>query len=178
MAIDYFASEQRIGVPDLTTIYDALEEGAHIGMITRGYSPVLGDGTFILLKGVASLKVADAVIYNAVTGVVERTTDASHENTGAPVAFSLTANTDPTKYSWYQIQGNAVAQSDATVVAGAAVYIKTGAGLVDDAVNAGGQISGARIATVKAATVNGHTLGADELVVSIQYPAIQTGAAA
>lgn len=176
MALDYFSIEQKIGVPDLTTIYETLEDGASVGMITKGYSPVLGDGTFILLAGVASLEVGDAVVYNSITGDVAHTIAASHKNTGFPVAFSLTANTGSTKYSWFQIQGNAIARSDDVVVANTPAYIKSTAGLVDDAVNAGGQILGARIATVKNATVNGHVLGADEFIISINYPHIQSGA--
>lgn len=174
--INWRTISSRLGVVDLETIYDVLDFNAYIGQRVDGFSSVLGDGQFILLKGAANIEKGDFVTYNNLTGAVAPTFDGTDKNSGAPVAVAVVANTDPNKYSWYQVCGNAIAQSDGTVVANSPIYIKASTGLIDDSVNLGGQILGARSATAKAVEVNGHTLAANELVVTINSPAIQGGA--
>ena len=168
--------DNRLGVQDLHTILDALPTGAYVGQVVRGYSPDLGDGTFILLAGVASNAKGSAVVFNGLTGAVALTLSGTHLNKGCPVAISLTANTSASKYSWYQIAGNAFVVSPATVAANAIVYMTTSAGLLDDASINGCQILGARTATATAATVGNTTLGAAEFIATLNNPTIQSGA--
>ena len=173
---NFKAIDNRLGVQNLHDIMDALPNGAYVGQIVRGYSPDLGDGAFILLKGVASNTKGDAVVYNGLTGDVALTLSGTHLNKGFPVAISLAANTSTSKYSWYQIAGNAFAISAGTVAANAIVYLTTTAGLLDDTVVNGCHVLGARTATATAATVGNTTLGAAEFIVTLNNPTLQSGA--
>lgn len=119
------------------------------GMVVQAQDPTYGMGEFILLKGVASTAVGSLVVYDGTTYATTLTPVTSGQ--ARPVAFSMSANTDSTKWSWYQISGTAVAAKSTassfnpTVVFGVESVGKVGGVL------SGKEVMGAR--TANAATV-------------------------
>lgn len=128
-------SDQILGVPRLTAT-DTTTPDLPLGSIVRGLDPVYGEGEFILLKGVASTAVGDAVVWDSAFN----TTRAVAASRGA-VGFALSANV-ANQFGWYQISGLAVVKSGA-VVANTAVQLSATAGQVDDTTTAGQFIDGA-----------------------------------
>lgn len=121
------------------------------GMIVAGNDPTLGGAEFILLKGVASTIVGSVVIYN--TTNYTTTLCPVTANLGQPVAFSMSANTSNTSWSWYQIGGlSTVAKSAVALSNNVAIGINS-VGKIG-AVASGKQILNARTgnSTVSATT--------------------------
>lgn len=134
-----------------TTTYPTLP--LYPGMVVKAQDPTYGFGEFILLKGVANTAVGSVVIYNttAFTTALAPTT----QNLGQPVAVSMSANTSSSNWSWYQIEGVAVAVKSAVAIgAAAAIGIASGSAGKVGASSSGRQILGARTAnsTVSATT--------------------------
>lgn len=99
-----------------------------LGTIRRGVDPVLGEGEFIYLLGVANTIVGSAVVWDATTFQTALAPVGS--NKPRPIAFAMSANV-AAQYGWYQISGQAVAAktSGLAIASNAAVGILT-AGLV------------------------------------------------
>lgn len=163
---------------NLAEIFDIDENGIKIGDIINATHPVLGQGQFIALRGVASLAVGHAVAFNSYSGNVVRAITATHALKGVPIAISLAANTSSSKLSWYQILGNAIAQSASSVVVGNPVYLTTTAGVIDDAVVNGSQIANASVGSVVIASIGGEPLASNQFVLNIARATTQTGATA
>jgi hypothetical protein len=131
--------DNKMGLPGITTITSAAEYptiGALAGTIVQASDPTYGTGEFILLKGLAATAVGSWVTYN----YDDNSTTLLAANAIGPVAVSMTANTSPTAYSWYQISGKAVGLALAGFVDNANVYATATAGSVDDAVVAGDRV--------------------------------------
>jgi len=128
-------SDQILGVPDLDTT-DTAVPSLPLGSIVRGVDPTYGEGEFILLKGVASTVVGDAVVYDS-TFTTTRTVAASR----GPVAVALSANV-ASQYGWYQISGLAVVKA-ATVASGGPAQLTATAGTLDDTTTATNYVDGA-----------------------------------
>lgn len=109
----------------------------------------IAGNTYVYLKGVASTVVGSAVTYNSSFASALSVTGAR-----GPVAFSMSANTAATTFSWYLVEGVCNADFAGAAVAGAKLY-SASTGKVDDAVVAGDQITNA----VVAATVAGAGAG-------------------
>lgn len=130
-----------------------------------------GSGTFVYLPGVASLAVADVVNYNLSAGVSY--TDATAvrwagtANTGAPLAIAMDANTGPTTFSWYQVQGAAVVNTSGTVAAADKAYFAATAKLQSTAVG-GKQAIGAL-----AFSANG-VPATNQAIYTLDFPNVQS----
>jgi hypothetical protein len=123
-----------------------------LGQIIRAVDPVLGEGQFILLKGVAGTVVGSCVIWD---GSYATTLAPATANQARPVAFAMSANVNPANFGWYQVAGQVVANKDtsAAVNANVAVGIVSAGAIGNSA--AGLEIEGARstnTSTVLAAT--------------------------
>jgi hypothetical protein len=93
---------------------------------------------YVYLKGVSSLAAGSWVTFDE-GGV----TTLLAANAVGPVAISMSANTDSTKFSWFQRVGvNLIASTD-TTAADKALYIDGTSGRADDAVVSGDLICGA-----------------------------------
>lgn len=130
-----------------------------------------GAGTFIYLPGVASLAVGDVVTYVISAGVASTdatvTRWAGTANSGAAVAIAMTANTSTTTFSWYQVQGAAVVNTNGTVAAGDRAFFQATAVVSSSAV-AGKQILG-----MTATSANGVPI-ANQAVYTIEFPEVQS----
>ena len=134
-------------------ISDTVQNHA-LGTIVQANDPTYGAGEFIYLKGVASTAIGSAAVYNNSAGTTTLTVAASR----GPVGISMSANV-ASQYGWYQISGVASAVFAAAAVVETVLYATATGGSVDDAVVAGSQISGAKVA----ATVAGAGLGLVQL---------------
>jgi hypothetical protein len=112
-----------------------------LGNIVRAVDPLLGEGEFICLKGVAATVVGSVVVWDGVWATTLAPTTALQ---GRPVAFAMAANVNPANYGWYQIGGQVTAFKDtaATIAANSAVGVSA-VGAVG-ATAAGVEIEGAR----------------------------------
>lgn len=139
-----------------------------LGMIVQATDPTYGAGEFILLKGVASTAVGDAVTYDASFATARA---AAGSNLPDAVAFAMAANTAATTYSWYQISGIAVANKTKTVsmAAGIAVGISTTA--LISVSSSGKEIEGALVAVVASATTT--TKNGNKVQLMINRPHMQ-----
>lgn len=103
----------------------------------KGNDPVLGEGEFIYLKGVASTAAGNAVVWDE-AGATTRTVAASR----GPVGVAMSANV-ANQYGWYQIKGIATV-SALTVSADAPVSLSATDGSLDDLTTAQYAVMGAR----------------------------------
>ena len=87
-----------------------------LGTVIRAIDSVYGEGAFIYLKGIASTAVSDAVIYDVKAATTTRTT----ATTSGLVAIAMSANV-ASQYGWYQIQGEAIVNAVASIVANKSV---------------------------------------------------------
>lgn len=87
-----------------------------LGTVVRAVDANYGEGAFIYLKGVASTAVSDAVVYNVKAGTTTRTVATS----SGLVGIAMSANV-ASQYGWYQIEGEAIVNVAASVVAGKTV---------------------------------------------------------
>lgn len=130
-----------------------------------------GVGEFIYLPGVASLAVGDVVEYNLSAGV-NGTTDATvvrwagTAGTGKPLAVAMTANTSATTFSWYQIGGAAVINTNGTVAAGDKAFWEA------TAVVATAQVNGKQMLGAAAFSANG-VPAANQALYTIDRPHAQ-----
>lgn len=159
-----------MNVPDLTAVYTSLPYDLKVGSVVKGVSNDLGEADFILLKGAASMGVADVVTYNSYTGAVERSPAA---NIAAPVAVSMAANTSTSNYSFYQITGHAVAEVG-SASAGSKLWHNTAGALQVSAAN-GKQIVGATCVTANNVTIDGAAIGSGNAVISLARGALMQG---
>lgn len=151
----YFNDEHRIGSLAVGTIDtgtlnpNAISNGSTtlnpsgatpLGGIVRAVDPAIGEGEFILLKGVAATAIGSVVVWD---NTFATTLAPATANTARPVAVSLTANVNPANYALYQIGGVAQVLVGATpTTAGSAISI-TAAGVIGPSA-AGLEIEGAR----------------------------------
>lgn len=131
----YILSDQILGVPDLDTT-TTTQPDLPLGSIVRGKDSTYGEGEFILLKGVASTVVGDAVVWAS-----DFTTTRAVAASRGPVAVALSANV-ASQYGWYQISGLATVKA-ATVVSGSPAQLSATAGTLDDTTTAGQYVDGA-----------------------------------
>ena len=87
-----------------------------LGLVVKAYDTTYGEGSFIYLKGVASTAVSDAVVYDVKAATTTRTT----ASTAGLLAIAMSANV-ASQYGWYQIEGEAVVNAAASIVAGKTV---------------------------------------------------------
>jgi hypothetical protein len=125
----------------------------------RAFDPALGEGEFILALGLAAMQVGDFVSINPFTGVPTRTIVATR---GGIMGISMSANTDPTAYSWYQIFGTAVARCTTAASAGLPLYQSATAGTLLSTVAATGLVLG-----MASASATGFTLATTKLIGTI-----------
>lgn len=128
-----------------------------IGTIVKAKDPLLGEGEFIYLKGVASTAVGDLVGYQALAGsgtTVNATTTRTVAATRGPVAVAMSANV-ANQFGWYQISGNAVINCAAAIAANALIYASATAGSVST-VTPAQKVDGAVciVASAGAGTIN------------------------
>jgi len=112
------------------------KKGVRVGSRKKDYA----GNEFILMPGVASLAVGDAVVFDETYTPARLSTATA---VAQPVAVAMAANTSTTNYSWYQIYGKATVSSGALTVAADAVLQSSGtAGAVDDTATAAKTIVG------------------------------------
>lgn len=128
-------NDQVIGALKLTETTTTVPD-LPLGTIVKGVDPTYGEGEFILLKGVASTVVGDAVVYSSAFA----TTRAVAASRG-PVAVALSANV-ASQYGWYQISGLAVVKAGTVVAEGPAQLTATD-GTLDDTTTATRYVDGA-----------------------------------
>lgn len=118
-----------------------------VGTIIRGFDPVLGEGEFIYLVGLAAMAAGDAVVYDLLpTGpVTTRLVENTFANSGRPVAFAVVPVLAG-QYGWFQIGGTAIVTAIAGTVAGVMMAHAT-TGSIANTANAGDQILGARVSS-------------------------------
>lgn len=101
------------------------EKKMPLGTIMKFRDPNLGEGEFIYLAGASSTVAGDAVSYNTASW----TTTRAAAGAGVPwtIAWATAAVDANTKYGWYQISGQVLANKTITVslAAGIAVGIST-----------------------------------------------------
>lgn len=135
----YVIDDQRIGVPGITITDTTQAQALPLGTIVQASDPVLGEGEFIYLKGVANTAVGSWVTYYQ----SDWTTTLLAANDIGQTAVAMSANVAG-QYGWYQISGKAVGKALAGYVDNALVYATATAGSVDDAVVAGDRVKLAR----------------------------------
>jgi hypothetical protein len=139
------------GVPSPANVSNGLTTvipsgAASLGAIVRAVDPVLGEGEFILLKGVALTAVGNVVVWD---NTFATTLAPATANSARPVAVAMTANVNPANFAWYQIGGMAQVLVGATpTTANSAVGIGAAGVIVPSA--AGVEIEGARCLTATA----------------------------
>lgn len=102
------------GVVDFTNIDASANRTVPVGFVCRGIdtaSTKTGGGEFIYLPGVTTMTAGTLVSYNPLGNTVTLSANAIRQ--GYPLAVSMTANTSPTSYSWYQISGVAAIKKTA-----------------------------------------------------------------
>lgn len=119
-----------------------------LGQVVRAFDPTLGEGEFILLKGVASTVVGSLVIWDGST--YQTTLAPTTTNQGRPVAVSMAATT-AALFGWYQIGGTCTVTRTTGVKTSPLVAIGVLSTGKVGAVATGKGIQGAR--TANAATV-------------------------
>lgn len=132
----YKATGPWIGAGNLNSVHD--EQMHVLGTRVEGVDPVLGQGEFIYLKGVASTAVNDAVVYDEAFATT-RTVAASR----GPVAIAMAA-TVANKFGWYQVQGTAIVNGVAGITADTPCSLSATAGSLDKATTASYAVVGAR----------------------------------
>lgn len=138
-----------------------------LGTVRRFYDANYGMGEFIYLKGVSSVVAGDPVTYSSAF-VAARTA----AGTGNNWAIATAAVDSATKYGWFQIGGQAIANKTKTVslAAGALVGVST-AGLVITSSSLK-ELSGAVVAVVASATTTTNNGG--KVVLMLNRPTGQT----
>lgn len=127
------------------------------GMIVTAQDPTYGTGEFILLKGVSSLTVGLMVTYSATTFVT--TLSPNTAGIGNSFAWAMSANTDNTAWSWFQIGGLVVAKkTNVSWEPQKAVYQSATTGRVMDTVASGKQVVGAFSANLTTVTATTSTI--------------------
>lgn len=109
-----------------------------LGSVVMGVDPVLGDGEFIYLQGVASTALGDVVVYDEAF-LTTRAVSASR----GPVAVAMAAVL-ASQFGWYQTKGQAIVSVLAAFAADALVFLTATPGNLDDAVVAAQKIDGAK----------------------------------
>lgn len=128
-----------------------------LGMIVNATDPVYGAGEFILLPGVANSVVGLMVTYSATSFAVTLSPDTA--GIGNNFAWSMSANTTTTSFSWYQIAGLVVAKkTNVSWEPQKAVYQSGTIGRVMDTVASGKQVVGARSANLTTVTTTVSTV--------------------
>lgn len=112
-----------------------------VGSIRKFYDPVLGEGEFIYLPGVASNAAGQAVTYDLGAGTV--TALPSTANLACPVAFAMAAIL-ASQFGWYQIGGQAAVLTTGTVADGNNLFISATAGTLQSTAVAGKEIMNAK----------------------------------
>jgi len=144
-----------------------------LGKIVTAYDPILGEGEFIYLKGVASTAAGLMVYYDVNTGTTALTTTSLGLNRGQPLAVAMSANV-ASQYGWYQIGGaatilkTAVKYDPASSTLGASVHLSGTAGRVMQTSASLRQILGARFASATTVTSTTSTV-----IVTINRPVQQ-----
>lgn len=141
------------GLVDFTNIDASAARTLPVGLIVRGADTASGAGAgeFIYLPGVASLAVGSVVTYNPLAKTVTLAPHTAH--LAQPLAVSMTANTAPTSYSWYQVSGVAkIARLTGGKTSPAVpLFLSATAGSVQSVASAGLEVL--NCITVNAATV-------------------------
>jgi len=132
-----------------TTVYPATAvariPGSDPGAIVRASDPLLGEGEFIYLQGVASTVVGSVVTWDGITSgaaTYQTALAPATANLGKPLAVAMSANLAGA-WGWYQIAGHAVVATNGTVSGAGVKLFLAGSGQVTSTAGAGLQINGA-----------------------------------
>lgn len=141
----YYCTDPRLGVPVMIAYGAATDfpDGylqPKVGTVVAAVDPHYGPAEFIWAYGVASNGIGKVATINPKTGVATLTVAGGR---GALVGVSTVANTSTTTAQWWQISGVAYTDVAAAFADGGLVYATATAGVVDDAVVAGDQVTGA-----------------------------------
>jgi hypothetical protein len=115
----------------------------------EGYDPVYGQGTFIFLKGVASLAAGDVVTYDSAGQSIRALTTSR-----GPIAVAMAA-VPATSWGWFMRKGTVLVNSGANATVASAAAQCSAAGTIDDTTTAGQFIDGM---TTRAVNSGGFTL--------------------
>lgn len=157
-----------LGVPNFNVKDVDVTPKCAIGTIVKAFDPVLGEGEFIYLLGVANTVAGDAVVYDLLPSgpATVRLAKDQQSNSGRAVAFALVA-VPAGSYGWYQVGGCAVVNTVAGTVAGVMMSTAT-TGSVGNTADAGDQIIGARISSAVG------TPAANQSYATLQRPVMQS----
>lgn len=141
----FYCTDPRLGVPlmiayGVSTDFPADSIQPKIGTVVSAVDPHYGPGEFIWAYGVAANAIGKVATINPRTGVTVLTVAAGR---GALTGVSTVTNTSTTTAQWWQISGVAYTDVAAAFADGGLVYATATAGVVDDAVVAGDQVTGA-----------------------------------
>lgn len=114
------------------------------GLTVSGFDPIFGHADFMLVFGVASALVGDAMLYTPPGYLTVRAVAATRGLLG----ISMAANTSTTSLSWLGIRGALPVRVATAVVAGVNMSLTATAGALDDAVTANQQIDGAFVGSI------------------------------
>jgi hypothetical protein len=118
-----------------------------LGTVIAGFDPLLGEGEFIYLPGLAGVVQGDAVVYDLLPGgaSVARLVQNTFANTGRPVAFAVVA-VGAGQFGWYQIGGCSIVSTVAGTTPGVMMAGAT-VGSTGNLADPGDQVLGARISS-------------------------------
>lgn len=139
-----------------------------LGTVCKGFDPLLGEGEFIYLNGVAGCVAGDVVVYdlNPAGVTVARGVSNTFANSGRPVAFAVVPVLAG-QFGWYQINGCTIANAIVGTVAGVAM-LNAATGSIANTADAGDQLLGARISSAVG------TPAAGKVFVTLNRPNIQS----
>ena len=140
-----------------------------LGHIITARDPVYGEGEFIYLLGVASTAVGAVVTFggqSSGTPTYQTALAPATANLAQPLAVAMSANV-ASQYGWYQITGNAVAQTNGTLATGPAPVYLAGSGQVTST-----QANGKQVVNAQNVTATG-TPATGQAVVYINRPFAQ-----
>jgi hypothetical protein len=154
------------GVPGV--IYDTQRND--IGALNSFRDPILGEGLFIFLPGVASTIVGSVVTYTTTAGAASPTGTTAlwvgTTITGFPLAVATVANVLTTNWAWYQVVGAAVLATSGAVAAGDKVYWQAN-GVVSST-----PVAGKQLVNAVAVSANG-VPAANQATYNIAWPFAQ-----
>ena len=185
----YVASTTRIGIVDLASVAVTLGTPGNsqlpsvtlepqLGEIATGWDPNLGGGEFMYLKAagtIAQYTVCE-LSYSLAAGylTITATPWAGTALSGKPLCVALNAMT-VNQYSWFQIQGSAIAVTNGTDAVGP-VYFQA-SGVVSSAAVISKQIINATIAVTHGAVIGqgstAITLSGTQAILFINRPCAQ-----
>ena len=131
--------ENRLGIQPIDQ--SSSVQNHDLGTLLRARDPIYGEGEFIYLLGVIGTAIGTLIIWEGQSTGVPTYQTALAPGTpflGQPLAVSMSVNA-AAQYGWYQLGGQAVAQTNGTVAASSPVFL-AGNGQLTTIVLSGQQI--------------------------------------